>query len=37
MPIESSYPKVDIPNVDLWEFLFEQEKKEFPDTTGSFY
>jgi len=31
MPVDSSYPKLDIPDVDLWEFLFEREKREFPD------
>lgn len=28
MPTESSYPQVDIPNVDLWGLMFEQKRKE---------
>ncbi|PTU17155.1 hypothetical protein P175DRAFT_0536362 [Aspergillus ochraceoroseus IBT 24754] len=31
MPVASSYPSVDIPNVDLWSFLFERKDKPFPD------
>jgi hypothetical protein len=34
MPTESSYPKLDIPNVDLWAFLFERKDREFPDDKG---
>lgn len=35
MPIESSYPPLDIPNVDLWRFLFERQDREYPDKKGS--
>jgi len=31
MPTESAYPKLDIPNVDLWGFLFERNDRPFPD------
>lgn len=31
MPTESTYPRIDIPNVDLWAFLFERKDKEYPD------
>ncbi|PLB48070.1 acetyl-CoA synthetase-like protein [Aspergillus steynii IBT 23096] len=31
MPVSSHYPPVDIPNVDLWTFLFEREGRQFPD------
>ncbi|KUJ22641.1 acetyl-CoA synthetase-like protein [Mollisia scopiformis] len=31
MPTESAYPKLDIPNVDLWTFLFERKDRSFPD------
>ncbi|KAJ5807429.1 hypothetical protein N7447_010885 [Penicillium robsamsonii] len=31
MPVSSSYPSIDIPNVDLWTFLFERKDREFPD------
>jgi hypothetical protein len=35
MPTESGYPKLDIPNLDLWAFLFERKEKPFPDDKGS--
>ncbi|ATZ46425.1 hypothetical protein BCIN_01g10250 [Botrytis cinerea B05.10] len=31
MPTASTYPLLDIPQVDLWEFLFERKDREFPD------
>ncbi|KAL4807169.1 hypothetical protein BDV18DRAFT_113735 [Aspergillus unguis] len=31
MPVASQYPSIDIPNVDLWSFLFERKDKQFPD------
>ncbi|KAJ5112426.1 hypothetical protein N7532_000471 [Penicillium argentinense] len=31
MPVASNYPTVDIPNVDLWSFLFERKDRPFPD------
>lgn len=31
MPVASSYPPVDIPNVDLWTFLLERKDRQFPD------
>lgn len=31
MPVSSNYPPVDIPNVDLWTFLFERKDRPFPD------
>ncbi|QSZ35238.1 hypothetical protein DSL72_008107 [Monilinia vaccinii-corymbosi] len=31
MPTESRYPKLDIPHVDIWEFLFERKDRQFPD------
>ena len=31
MPTESSYPRIDIPNVDLWGLLFERYDRPFPD------
>jgi hypothetical protein len=34
MPTESNYPKLDVPNVDLWAFLFERKDREFPDDKG---
>lgn len=34
MPYPSPYPPIDIPVVDLWKFLFENEKREFPDDKG---
>ena len=34
MPTESTFPKLDIPNLDLWGFLFERKDKPFPDDKG---
>jgi hypothetical protein len=34
MPTGSLYPDIDIPNVDLWTFLFERKDREFPDDKG---
>ena len=31
MPTESSYPPVKIPNVGIWDFLFERRDREYPD------
>ncbi|KAJ9492335.1 hypothetical protein VN97_g938 [Penicillium thymicola] len=31
MPVPSSYPLVDIPEVDLWTFLFERNDRAYPD------
>ncbi|KKA25449.1 Photinus-luciferin 4-monooxygenase (ATP-hydrolyzing) [Rasamsonia emersonii CBS 393.64] len=31
MPTKSLYPPIDIPNVDIWTFLFERKDREFPD------
>ncbi|KAL2045451.1 hypothetical protein ABVK25_012095 [Lepraria finkii] len=31
MPTESRYPKIDVPNTDLWAFLFERNDRPFPD------
>lgn len=36
MPVASHYPPVDIPNVDLWTFLFEREGRQFPDDKSQF-
>ena len=34
MPVTSPYPEAEIPNVDIWSFLFEREK-DFVDSHGS--
>ncbi|KAL1958303.1 hypothetical protein VTO42DRAFT_4620 [Malbranchea cinnamomea] len=31
MPVASLYPKIDIPNVDLWKFLFDNKQRPYPD------
>ncbi|KAK2751902.1 hypothetical protein FQN55_008644 [Onygenales sp. PD_40] len=31
MPAKSTYPSVEIPDVDLWTFLFENKQRPFPD------
>jgi 4-coumarate--CoA ligase len=35
MPTESTYPKLDIPNVDIWAFLFERSDRPYPDDKGT--
>jgi len=34
MPAESLYPHIDIPDADLWTFLFERKNKPFADDKG---
>lgn len=34
MPVSSRYPPVDIPDLDIWSFLFERQDKPFPDDKG---
>jgi hypothetical protein len=34
MPTKSSLPAVDIPNVDIWDFMFERKDRPFPDDKG---
>ena len=31
MVLTSSHPPIEIPDVDIWEFLFERENREWPD------
>ncbi|KAL8693524.1 MAG: hypothetical protein Q9218_001649 [Villophora microphyllina] len=31
MPTESTYPAIEIPNVDIWALLFERKDRPFPD------
>ncbi|EKD19236.1 putative 4-coumarate-CoA ligase [Drepanopeziza brunnea f. sp. 'multigermtubi' MB_m1] len=31
MPTHSAYPLIDVPDVDLWTFLFERKDRPFPD------
>ena len=35
MPTESTYPRIDIPNVDIWDYLFERNDRPFPDDKGT--
>lgn len=35
MPTESLYPKIDIPNTDLWGFLFERNDRPYPDNKST--
>ena len=35
MPTESLLPKIDIPDVDLWGFLFERNDRPYPDDKGN--
>lgn len=34
MPTESTYPRIDIPNLDIWAFLFERKDIPYPDDKG---
>lgn len=34
MPTESSYPKLDIPPVDIWTAIFERKDRKYPDDKG---
>ena len=34
MPTKSTYPDLDIPNVDIWTFLFERKDRPYPDDKG---
>lgn len=36
MATDSLYPSVDIPEVDLWDFIFERER-DFPDERGLYF
>jgi hypothetical protein len=36
MPTDSTFPRIDIPDVDVWAFLFERKNKEYPDDKGTF-
>jgi hypothetical protein len=35
MPTQSTFPNLEIPNVDLWAFLFERKDKPYPDNKGT--
>lgn len=34
MPVESTLPQIDIPNVGIWDFLFERKDLDFPEDKG---
>lgn len=34
MPTESNYPPLDIPNIGIWDLLFERKDQDFPDDLG---
>ena len=34
MPSKSEYPELSIPDVGLWDFLFERKDRDFPDDKG---
>ena len=36
MPIESTYPPITVPPVDLWTLVFERNDREFPEEHGTF-
>lgn len=37
MPVSSSYPSFEVPNLDLWNFLFERKDKPYPDDKSTLY
>lgn len=37
MPTESPYPRIQVPEVGLWDFLFERKDKPYPDDHGMLY
>jgi long-subunit acyl-CoA synthetase (AMP-forming) len=36
MPVDSPYPRIEIPEVDLWQLLFERKDRAFPDDKSRF-
>lgn len=34
MPTKSTFPDVEIPNVDLWTFMFGRKDQPWPDDKG---
>lgn len=36
MPSASRYPSIDVPDVDLWKFLFENKNRQYPDDKSTF-
>lgn len=36
MTVESAYPLITVPPIDLWTFLFERRDREYPDEHGKF-
>lgn len=37
MPVASRYPPVEVPDVDVWDFLFERKDRPFPDDKSIIY
>lgn len=31
MPVSSTFPPIEIPNLDIWSFLFERKDRPYPD------
>jgi len=36
MPIESSYPPITIPAVDVWTYFLERPDRDYPDDHGMY-
>lgn len=34
MPTDSFYPSFELPDVGIWDFLFERKDRDFPDDKG---
>lgn len=37
MPVKSTYPDFEIPNVDIWSFMFERKDRPFPEDKGTWH
>ena len=35
MPTESTYPRIQIPQVDIWGIVFERQDRPYPDDKGN--
>lgn len=31
MPVASTYPSFEVPDVDAWDFMFQRKDRDFPD------
>jgi hypothetical protein len=36
MPVDSTLPRFEVPQVDIWTFLFDRKDREYPGDKGLF-